>query len=313
MWTELNGGWPSSCSNVGMRKTLQVLIYAIIAAFLPKAASAPYAIAGEQIQLNGYNLLCDSFNSGDTNRSTNGHYDPAKAGDGAYLGLINGILNSGGVGNADIWGHLDTQVPFTVAIGPQGSIGSTAWHLSGMTGIEPGHHTTNYDAMFPNPVAPFPGLVPTGGTVDGVTYTYILGTDNYDLNTLSLSGNEKMLVYGNASLYVHGNLKVSGNAFIRIEPSASLRLYVGGESANIAGAGILNPGTADGFLYLALAANTSVAFKTSSLVGQIYAPRAAVTVASGGNAGTEFEGLMVVKTLSLSTHLNAHFDEALSQ
>ena len=296
-----------------MRKTFQLIVCAILAGFLPKAAGAPYAIAGEEVQLNGYNLLCDIFHSGDTNRSMNGQYDPVKAGDGAYVGLINGILNSSSVGNADIFGFLDTQVPFTIAIGPQGAIGSTAWHLSGMTGIEPGHHTTNYNAMFPDPVAPFPGVVPTGGTVDGVTYTYILGTGNYDLNALSLTGNQKMLVYGNAWLYVHGNVKVSGNAFIRIEPSASLRLYVGGESASIAGAGILNLGTADGFLYLALAANTSISLKTSSLVGQIYAPRAAVTISGSGSSATEFEGLMVVKTLSLGNHLNAHFDEALSQ
>ena len=298
-----------------MKRIYELLVCAIIAAFLPKAAAAPYAIAGEQINLNGYNLLCDSFNSGDTNRSTNGHYDPAKVGDGAFVGLSSGILNSSSVGNADIWGYLDTQVqvPFTIAIGPQGIIGSTAWHLAGMIGIEPGHLTTNYPAMFPDPIPPFPGLMPTGGTVNGVTYTYVLGTGNYDLNALSLSGNEKMLVSGNASLYVHGNLKISGNAFIRIDPSANLRLYVAGDSANVAGSGIINLGTASNFLYLALAANTSVALKTSSLVGQIYAPRAAVTISSAGNAVTEFEGLMVVKTLSLSAHLNLHFDEALSQ
>ena len=296
-----------------MKRLFQLVVCAIIAALLPKAAAAPYAIAGEQINLNGYNLLCDSFNSGDTNRSTNGHYDPAKAGDGAFVGLSSGILNSGSVGNADIWGYLDTQVPFTIAIGPQGTIGSTTWHLAGMTGIEPGHHTTNYPAMFPDPIPPFPGVVPTGGTVDGVTYTYVLGASNYDLNALSLSGNEKMLVNGNASLYVHGNLKVSGNAFIRIEPSARLWLYVSGESANVAGAGIINLGTASGFLYLALAANTSVTLKTSSLVGQIYAPRAAVTISNAGNAVTQFEGLMVVKSLSLNADLNLHFDEALSQ
>src|SRR5437763_7903061 len=120
-----------------MKRIYELLVCAIIAALLPKAAAAPYAIAGEQIYLNGYNLLCDSFNSGDTNRSTNGHYDLAKAGDGGFVGLSSGILNSSSVGNADIWGYLDTQVPFTIALGPQGIIGSTAWHLAGMTGIEP--------------------------------------------------------------------------------------------------------------------------------------------------------------------------------
>src|SRR5688572_4394245 len=106
------------------------------------SSAAPYAIAAQEINLNGYNLLCDSFDSSDPTRSTDGHYDPAKAGgDGAYLASANGIFNSASVANVSIWGFIETKPEFTLAIGPVGSIGSTAWHQAAATGIEPGHHT----------------------------------------------------------------------------------------------------------------------------------------------------------------------------
>jgi hypothetical protein len=296
-----------------MMKPFRVFVLAGLFAFLPTSNGASvFAIAAEQIDLNGHNLLCDSFHSGDTNRSTDGQYDPAKAGDGAYVGLINGIVSSSSVGNADIWGYLETQVPFTIDVGPQSSIGSTAWHLAGMTGIEPGHHTTNFSLVLPDPVPPFAALVPVGGTVDGVAYTYILTPGDYELDELVLTGNEKMLVVGNARLHVRGKVKLSGNAAIRIEPTAGLVLYVGGETANLSGSGVINLGDEGAFRYLGLVGNTSLTLKMGSLPGLIYAPHAACTITSPGGSTAELAGAIYVKSVSLNADFRVHFDEALN-
>ena len=83
-------------------KKLTILL-ATLLAFLPQSSdAAALTIGAEQINLDGYSLRCDSFNSSDPNRSTDGHYDPAKAGDGSYVGVAQGIFNSSQDGNASI-------------------------------------------------------------------------------------------------------------------------------------------------------------------------------------------------------------------
>ena len=291
--------------------TQLTLLFATLLAFLPKPSDAAALTLGtEQINLDGYNLRCDSFNSSDATRSTNGHYDPAKASDGSYVGVAQGIFDPGHGGSVSIWGYLDTQPSPTLEIGAAGSIGSTAWHLAGTLGIEPGHYTTNYPNTWPDVAAPFASLAPTGGTVDGVTYTYILDTSDYELNDLMLSGNENVLVTGTARLVVRGEVKLSGNASIRIEPAGRLQLFVGGASANIGGVGINNLGGPKGFTYYGLPGNTALTFKINKVTALIYAPGADCTITSPGHAVAEMEGAMVVKSLSLAADLNVHFDEA---
>jgi hypothetical protein len=293
-----------------MRKL--TLLLATLLAFVPKPSDAAvFTLATEQINLDGYNLRCDSFSSSDTNRSTDGHYDPAKAGDGSYVGVAQGIFDPGHGGSVSIWSYLDTEPASTLEIGASGSIGGTAWHLAGTPGIEPGHHTTNYPNIWPDVVAPFASLAPTGGTVDGATYTYVLSTGDYELNDLMLSGNEKVLVNGAARLIVRGDVKLSGNASIRIEPAGRLQLFVGGASANIGGGGINNLGGPKGFIYYGLPGNTALTFKINKVTALIYAPMADCTITSPGHAVAELEGAMVVKSLSLAADLNVHVDESL--
>src|SRR2546426_1159762 len=125
-----------------MKRILFSIFATILFAVRFCQAGGPYAIAVREINLNGNNLFCDSFNSADTNRSTNGSYDPLKAGDLANVGAENGILNSMNVGNVEIWGSINTSTQYTLAIGPFSSIGSVAWHRAGQTGIEPGYQYT---------------------------------------------------------------------------------------------------------------------------------------------------------------------------
>jgi hypothetical protein len=276
-------------------------------------AGPPYAIAVRELNLNGNNLFCDSFNSADTNRSTDGRYDPLKAGDLANVASESGILNTIGVGNVEIWGSINTSTQYTLAIGPLSSIGSVAWHQAAQTGIEPGYHFTDFQWIFPDVAPPFGGAVPAPGIVDGVSYTFVLTTGDYRMSSLTMSGNQRMIVLGPARLHVTGTVNLSGNASILIVPEGKLEWYVGG-AASIRGDGIINQGTANGFLYLGLAGSATLNLRTvTPLLGSIYAPSVACTITAGGSAEAEIHGIIICRTLALGNSLQLHYDEALNQ
>jgi hypothetical protein len=298
-----------------MKRTLLAVFSVILFTASFSYAGPPFAIAvREVINLSGNNLFCDSFNSADTNRSTDGRYDPLKAGDLANVGSESGILNSMSVGNADIWGSLGTSTQYTLALGPFSSVGSIAWHQAGQIGIEPGHHQTDFQWNFPDVQVPFGApLVPAGGVVNGVSYNYVLGTDFYRLTSLTMSGNQKMLVTGDAILHVTDTINLSGNAHILILPGAKLKLFAGGP-ASVRGGGIINQGAANGFYYLGLPGSATLDLRaTMPLLGVIYAPSVACTITGKGSDAAEVHGQILCRTLTLGNHLQLHYDEALNQ
>ena len=148
-------------------KTRPRIFLACLLAWLPLASqSAPFAIATRDIQLNGYNVSVDSFNSMDPLRSTGGQYDPLKGGgDASIVGSEAGVHNANNVGNVQLFGKVATSLPFVLEMGAQSSIGSAAWHQSGQVGIEPGFQTTDFAFIFPDAQPPFGGVVPTSGII----------------------------------------------------------------------------------------------------------------------------------------------------
>jgi choice-of-anchor A domain-containing protein len=105
----------------------------------------------------------------------------------------------------------------------------------------------------------------------------------------------------------------SGNDFIKIDPNASLKLYVGSTSASIGGNGVLNQsGSALNFQYYGLPSNTSLALGgNAEFRGTIYAPNADFTLSGGGNTVTDFIGSSITKTVKMDGKFNFHYDEAL--
>ena len=299
-----------------MKQLILLVLGLVVTTLSFRGDAAPYAVATRALHLNGYDLFVDSFDSADPLRSTGGQYDPAKSGgDQGHIASEAGVLNSINVGTVLIWGGLDTGFPFSLAFGAQSSIGSSAWHQALQTGIEPGFHGTNYVWQFPDVVPPFfAGLVPTPGSYNGESYTYILNLGDYRLPSLTLSGGQKMLVTSTARLDITGNVSLSGNSQIVILPSASLQLFVGGTTANIRGNGILNQGVPRNFMYYGTGANTELHLRvTTPFVGLIYAPRATCTVISGGNSAADMQGAAVVQSLELGADVNFHFDEELGR
>jgi hypothetical protein len=294
-----------------MRHLLLTALGSIALTLLPPASSgAPYAIAAKQVDLKGYRLLVDSFDSADPTRSTDGRYDPLKAGDTGDVATEAGILNSLNVGDVQIWGGVLTGSPFSLALGPVSSVGSAAWHQAGQLGIEPGYHDTTFVWAFPDVALPSAGwLTPVGGTLDGVYYTYILGAGDYRLSSLSMSGSQKLLAIGAARLVVDGNLSLSGNAEIIVLPSAALRLYSQAATVNFRGNGISNLGAARNFLYLGLPGNTTVNLRIGRpFVGSIYAPSAVCNLTSAGGGVAGIEGLIISQSVELGANVRLHLD-----
>lgn len=272
------------------------------------------AMAAEKtIDLNGNNVTTDSFDSADPNYSNNGLYPtgmPNKTKAGGDVVSNDTIINTLSVGNAKIKGVVKTGPKGTIGIGPNGSVGDRAWVEGGSKGIKPGHSSDDMNVLFPMPTLPnvsyFP---PPSGTIGGVFYNAVLNDGNYVLGNV----NSKIYVSGHATLHVTGTINLTGNDIIRIATNASLKIYMAGGTAKIAGNGVVNEsGNAAAFSYFGLASNTSVAFSgNASYTGTIYAPNADFALGGGGSDTYDFVGASVTKTVKMNGHFNFHYDENL--
>jgi hypothetical protein len=274
-------------------------------------------VAKGSIDLAGNKIKSDSFNSSDPAASTDGKYDPAKALDGGDVGTNSSVLDTLNVWNADIYGKASTGPGGNVKLGANGSVGSQEWHDAGKTGIEPGWSSDDMNVYFPDVKRPWSSSTivfpPLPGISGGTAYTYLLGTGNYQMTELKLSGSQVLYVTGNATLLVTQSIDITGTASIVIAPGASLNLYMEGATAKMGGTGIINnSGPASKFSYWGLPTNTSVEMGgNAAFVGTIYAPQAALTLGGGGSDTYDFSGATVTNSVKLNGHYNFHYDEAL--
>jgi hypothetical protein len=269
-------------------------------------------VAKGQIDLAGNNVKTDSFDSEDPNYSTDGKYDPAKAKDNGGVATNSGLVNSLSVGNADIMGTVATGPGGSVAIGPNGTVGDKDWVTAGNKGIQPGRASSDMNVSFPDVEAPFTtGSIPPSGTVDGVTYDYIIDEGKYVIS--SLSG--KVLVRGDAQLYVSSSFNITGEGGIWIEENGSLELYSAVDKVNIAGKGVVNgSGLAKNFQYFGLPSNTELKIAgNGEFIGAIYAPNAHLHLAGGGKDTEDFKGASISASVKINGKFQFHYDEALAR
>jgi hypothetical protein len=262
-------------------------------------------VARLNISLQGNNILVDSYDSGDPNHADpSGRYDPNKRKAGGDVFSAEGFLN---VGNADIKGKLySSPLNFgQYSVGPSGSVGELAW--SG-PGIQAGWYLTNFHWALPDVKPPYAtGIPPFEGL--GTTNLWDLFDAEYKYDgNLSATNSKTIGVAGNATLYVTGSFNFSGT--INIAPGGSLKLYVGGTTTHLGR--VINPGTAFGFQYYGLPANTTITWSgNSNYVGTIYAPQAALSL--GGSGAVNLQGACVVKSANLSGDFSINFDENLKR
>lgn len=274
-------------------------------------------VANGTIDINGNNIRADSFDPTNNLYSTNGKYDPTKAKDGGDVATNSGLTNSLNIGNADIMGKVSTGPGGSISIGPNGQVGSKQWFADNKKGVEPGWSTDDMNVDFPDVKnVPTGGVPPGSSTVGGTNYAYVLGGATYQMNSLSLSGNNAMLITGNAVLYVVGDVDISGNGGVIIAPGASLTLYVGGTTTKVTGSGIINEGgNAMNFQYWGLPSNKNIELGgNAGFTGTIYAPSANLQLNGGGSSTvSDFIGASISKTAKLNGNFNFHYDESLKR
>jgi hypothetical protein len=260
----------------------------------------PFVLRGT-LDLNGNNVVTDSYDSRDSSKSTGGRYDPAKAGDKGDVITMGGVVDSKiTIGNANVWGHVYTAPAAMLTCGPMGKVGNVSWQKSLLTiGIQPGWWQTDLNLSFPDVAAPFTAATPPGSS--GVTNT--LGNGNY--MTSGMGG--KWLVTGDATLYVTGDIKFTGSDFIQIAAGARLKIYAAGATTLFND--IFNPNLdPTSFTYFGLPSNTSLMIKgLAQLYAVVYAPSADVVIT--GNA--DMYGSIVANNAKLTGNAAMHYDEAL--
>lgn len=279
------------------------------------------AMAAERrIDLNGKNIMTDSFDSADPDYSDGGLYpmnDSSKTKANGDVATNDTLVDSLSVGNAKIKGKVKTGPQGTVTIGPNGSVGSKTWVESGSKGIEPGYADDDMNVLFPMPQAPPGPYISTssGWVYQGgvwVQYSALLGTGKYWIGNMG-TGNYTIYVQGDAILYVTGTINFTGNDRLIIAPGASLKIYMAGSSAKFTGNTIVNQnGNAASFYYYGLSSNTSLDLQgNASFTGAIYAPNANFSLGGGGSDTYDFVGASVTKTVKMNGHFNFHYDENL--
>jgi hypothetical protein len=286
----------------------------------------------EKIDFNGRNVQTDSFDSGDPLFSDGGMYPalyPARQKDNGDVVTDLTIVNSLNVGNASIKGHAKTGPNGTLAIGPNGSVGSKAWVESGKKGVEEGYFSDDMNVLFPPVQLPsstwygvsyyssavtITNTIVTGGTASEYVAEYnwvINGNGDYYISDLS----KPLHVTGHARLLILNKFALNGSSDrIVIAPTnSSLKMYVYCASAAIAGNGIVNlSGFANNFYYFGLPTNTKLSFDgNASFTGVIYAPQADFSLGGGGNDVYDFVGASVSRSVKMNGHYNFHYDEAL--
>jgi hypothetical protein len=90
-------------------------------------------VTRSNFNMNGNGTTVDSFDSGNTNYSTGGQYDASKRESNGDVATDSSIVNSLGLGNGNIYGHVMTgpgTVQSSVQVGAGGGIGTAAWQAS---------------------------------------------------------------------------------------------------------------------------------------------------------------------------------------
>lgn len=167
---------------------------------------------------------------------------------------------------------------------------------------------------YPNTVYTY-ATTTTNFSTTSSSYDYVLGNGNYQLSSLSMSGQGKAIVTGNATLYVTGDLSMTGQSTLTIAPGGSLKLYVGGTTAHFAGNGILNEsGDTMKFAFYGLPNLTSLDLSgNAAFTGTIYAPNADFALNGSGTSDYDLVGASVTKIVSMHGHFHFHYDERLGR
>lgn len=265
------------------------------------------------INLNGNNVLVDSFDSSTNTASAwnsalgYGTYDAAKARANGNVATDSSLVGAISVGQAIIYGHVETGPGGTSTVGHNGYVGPLP--QDGL-GIQPGYSSDDMNVVFPTVQLPAGAdhwqSIPANQVItnSGNYYTFAI---NGDL-TINAS---------NVTVYVFTSINLSSWDAITIGTNASkVSMYVGGPSISTTGNATINNETKNAGVFgiYGLPTLTSINFGgNAAFTGTIYAPQADFQFGGGGNDTYDFVGALVAKSCKLNGHANFHYDENLKR
>src|SRR5579859_7878695 len=300
-------------------------------------------IAETSMNFNGNNTTVDSFDSSDPSKSlwqTNltfngayyGFYSSAFRTADAVVGTDGRIVQ---VGNANIYGYVDTGPGGGVSIQKNGSVGDLTWVPKSGVQTSPTNHLRDdmnvifSDAVLPAPVniwgsswLTLPKLATTV-TIGGIAYDYVItnivgkpGTPTnqiyWQLSSMG-KGDSLMVNASNVVLYLPGGITMKTGDNLSLNTNSSVSIYTGANIDTQNGAVNNSTKYALPFKIFGLPACTSISFgPNANLTAWIYAPEASVSF-NGGGGGTTYDvvGSFMVHDVTLNGHYNFHFDERL--
>ena len=265
----------------------------------------------KSVDMTDQNIVVDSYDSRDPNKSTNGAYDPAKRQSNGDIATNGELINTGG---AHIYGDAFTN---------GGSV-TKSQNVTGEISSE------FYKEMLPVQMPILPVDVGILASIQsGTTLNAAAGTPStYRISSIALSGQSTLEIKGDPSggvtyvqLVVLGDLRLSGQSIISLGPGVHLRLYVVGD-IDITGQGIINPNSplalqVYGIDRPKLADGTPSSYGTAKIAGNagfrgtIYAPNYNIEL-KGGGTGDSIFGAFVGNTVRMTGVQSVHYDEALA-
>ena len=298
---------------------IKFLLAAIVASgcLVPFSTSSappyPFAIAAvTNIALIGNNIRIDSFDSSNplySDWNTNwgyGTYDFAKARANGNVGTCSDIIDAIAVGQANIYGSVNTGPGGTTVIGANGYVGPMPMVGSG---IQPGCSNDDMIAFFPDVALPSgaAGWPPVPATF------VITNSGNYSIPAITSS---LTIDASNVTIFVAGNIGLSGAAITIGTNAAQVTFYVAGPSVSVGGTSLINNLTQHASVlgFYGLPSLTKFAVSgNAAFTGTIYAPEADFLLSGGGSSQIEFVGAIVVHSAEFVSHANFHFDESVAQ
>lgn len=265
------------------------------------------------INLNGNNVVVDSFNStnpaySDMTSYGYGTYDSAKAEAHGNVSTDSKIFDALNVGNANIYGKVNTGPGGTISINNNGYVGPLPQQGSG---IQPGYSNDTMNVTFPDVVLPA-----NASSWWSVPSTYVITNSGYYyLPSISFSGWQNLDIEApNVTIYVAGNISMTGHSSITLGTNVvNVTMYVAGPTVSIGGNGVQNNTYhASAFSLYGLPSLTSMSLQGNGVfAGTVYAPEAAFSYGSSGNTGT-YVGALVANSVTLGGTSNFHYDESLA-
>lgn len=301
----------------------------------PMSAFSKALVSNGSLDMNNHNIVVDSYDSLDSNKSTNGRYDEAKRGEKGDIATNGKVIDAG---NAQIFGDASTN-------------GGTVLNSENVSGDITNDFYQDLPYVFPpewcntaderNAPTDFNGLEVSGdpGIQASADETKRVLVSEIALNNkFTIKGvidpDGPYLAEDGVTRYkasyveivVMGDIDITGNGEIELEPGVHVRIF-GEKDILIGGNGFMNPGSAlqlqlygsmnpteaDDYLQNGTEPGDRVMkiAGNGGFCGSAYAPMHAIELKGGGNEDSIF-GAFAGRTIFMNGVQSVHYDEQLA-